>query len=64
MPISDLVAVQIVEGERPADDTTYYKAWQHLIDTGTVFQLQGWYGRTARDLIAQGKCQPPKEQRQ
>lgn len=30
------------------------EAWQHLHDTGVAYQLQGWFGRTARDLIANG----------
>ena len=32
------------------------EAWQHLIDTGLCWQLQGWFGRTARDLIDNGIC--------
>lgn len=32
------------------------EAWQHLIDTGLCWQLQGWFGRTARDLIDSGVC--------
>ena len=30
------------------------EAWQHLIDTGLAWQLQGWFGRTANDLIEKG----------
>ena len=30
------------------------RAWQYLIDTGLVWQLQGWFGRTANQLIEQG----------
>ncbi len=30
------------------------EAWQLLHDTRVAYQLQGWFGRTARDLIANG----------
>ena len=30
------------------------EAWQWLHDTHNAYKLQGWYGRTARDLINEG----------
>jgi len=30
------------------------EAWQHLHDTGVAYQLQGWFGRTAEQLLENG----------
>ena len=38
------------------------EAWQHLIDTGIVWSLQGWYGRNAKRLIDNGIVRPPPRQ--
>lgn len=51
-------ATMIAEGVDEADDETLQEAWQMLIDTGAAWQLQGWFGRTATDLIEQGFVQP------
>lgn len=32
--------------------------FQELIDSGMVWQLQGFYGRTAKYLIDSGYCEP------
>jgi hypothetical protein len=49
-------AVMIAEGVHEADETTYAEAWQHLIDTGVCWNLQGWFGRQAIRLIEEGVC--------
>jgi hypothetical protein len=51
--------VSIVEGIEDATADQQLKAWQELIDTGMINHLQGWYGRTARQLIEQGLLSPP-----
>ena len=47
-------AVGIAEGFIEADETQVIEAWQHLVDTGLVWQLQGFFGRTAQSLIDEG----------
>jgi hypothetical protein len=51
-------ATMIAEGVDEADEETYIEAWQTLIDTGFVWHLQGWFGRTAERLIEKGICHP------
>jgi hypothetical protein len=50
----DSDAVGIAEGYIEADEEQIIAAWQHLVDTKIVWQLQGWFGRTAVDLIQRG----------
>jgi len=50
-------AVAIAEGfEQAENQEEVIAAWQHLIDTGLAWQLQGFFGRTARHLINEGIC--------
>lgn len=51
-------AVGIAEGFIEADsEEQVLEAWQTLVDTGLAWKLQGFFGRTARDLIEQGLIQ-------
>ena len=49
-------ACSIVEGFDGGHHTQEeeLRAWAYLIKTGICWQLQGWYGRNARDLIESG----------
>jgi hypothetical protein len=48
------IAAGFCEGEDATDDQRR-DAWQWLHDTGLGYRLQGWYGRTLRDLIESGE---------
>lgn len=39
------------------DEQEIIAAWQFLHDKGLAYQLQGWFGRTAQQLIAEGIIQ-------
>ena len=48
-------AVGIAEGWIEAkNEQEVIDAWQYLHTTGLAYDLQGWFGRTARDLINEG----------
>ena len=48
-------ATMIVEGVIETDtEEEVIEAWQHLVDTGLAWQLQGSFGRTAKYLIDEG----------
>lgn len=51
------LATAYAEGFCEGEDATeeeQLEAWAYLIKTGTCWQLQGWFGRTAQALIEGG----------
>lgn len=46
--------IEFEEGRLVESETV--RLFQKLIDDGTVWKLQGSYGRTAQGLIQDGKC--------
>jgi hypothetical protein len=50
------------EGEDSGLTPKQFQAlWQYGVDTGIVWKLQDWYGRTAQDLLDSGYIKYPKE---
>jgi len=45
-----------------ATDEETIENFQKMIDDGSVWGLQGFYGRTAQALIDSGKCHWPEKQ--
>lgn len=56
-------ACGIIEGftKENATEEEILTAFQFLVDNGSVWKLQGFYGRTANDLIEQGIIRPAKQ---
>ena len=59
--MSTYEATGIAEGFiEPESEEQVIEAWQHLIDTGMAWKLQGWFGRNAMRLIEAGVCTMPE----
>ena len=60
--MSNYTATMIVEGqcelaginEDELTEEIYLEAWQHLVNTGLAWSLQGWCGRMAAALKKEG----------
>ena len=60
--MTDYKAVALAEGfEEASSEEQLLEAWQHLIDTGLAWKLQGWFGRQAKSLIEAGYCREAKK---
>lgn len=58
-PFDLISAIIRYESDGMTEDETI-ELFQHLVDTGMAWQLQGHYGRTAQALIEQGLVKPPQ----
>jgi len=59
MALSNYDAVGIAEGFVEAEsEEQVLEAWQHLVDTGLAWTLQGSFGRMAQHLIEEGLINP------
>jgi hypothetical protein len=55
--MDNFTAVAIAEGFWAAESQDeVIEAWQHLINTGLCWKLQGSFGRMAQRLIDEGVC--------
>lgn len=53
-----MIAEGVIEAQSEEQEN---EAWQHLIDTGLAWSLQGWFGRCAKQLIEEGICKAKGE---
>jgi len=54
--MDNYTAAMIAEGAIEAESyEQWIEAWQHLVNTGLCWQLQGYFGRMAKSLIESGE---------
>lgn len=59
--MDNFTATGLAEGFIEAEsEEQVLEAWQHLVDTGLAWKLQGWFGRTAQHLINEGYISAPE----
>ena len=56
--MSQYRAVGLAEGFEEGTEDEILEAWQFLVDTGLAWQLQGYFGRMAAQMIEDGVIQP------
>ena len=60
--MNNFTATGLAEGFIEAEsEEQVIEAWQHLVDTGLAWSLQGQFGRTAMGLIEQGIIKDNKQ---
>jgi len=53
-------ATMIAEGAMDeTNDMSYIQAWQHLLDSGECWKLQGFFARSVTRMISDGTLIPP-----
>lgn len=53
--LTPYIACMIAEGCEDSTVEDQDRVWAYLIGSGAVWSLQGFYGRTAKDLINSGR---------
>ncbi len=59
--MDNFTATMIAEGVDEVSEEIQIEAWQHLIDTGLCWKLQGSFGRMAKQMIEEGICHVAEE---
>ena len=52
--MTSYLATGLAEGFEEGTEEEVIAAWQYLHDTRLAYKLQGWFGRTATQLIEEG----------